>query len=291
MSALMDPPLAPSTAAGSSAGRAAPSPAAPSLPHVPARGVAQVPGRFERSGDTVCAPALGRLLDRTRKMKWRREKLPGIGYGLAGLLPEHGSRTVSAGRRRRDPRPDIPTAGSFSRSTSRRIDFFQPGDEVRMQPGQTGGSRRKGDGQSSNDERCSMSRDDRIGSVLVACADRSVRAALRGALEKSGMSVHEAERGHVALDAFERFRPDLLVLDAGLAKSHGARFGAAIRQGSVGVTIPVVMLTESGEPDDLPPPQELEIADVSPAPGTGTALALRIKHLIQGHRATAALRR
>src|SRR5262249_5883427 len=43
--------------------------------------------------------------------------------------------------------------------------------------------------------------------------------------------------------------------------------------------------------DDLPPPEALEITDVSPMPSTGTALALRIKHLIRSHRAAAALRR
>ena len=136
-----------------------------------------------------------------------------------------------------------------------------------------------------------MTRDDRTGSVLVACGDRSVRAVLRGALDKAGMTVHEAERGHVALDAFERFRPDLLVLDARLARSHGAKLGILIRHTPTGDGVPVVVMTESGEPDDLPPPEAIEITDVSPTPSTGTALALRIKHLIRSHRAAAALRR
>jgi len=119
-----------------------------------------------------------------------------------------------------------------------------------------------------------------------------VRATLRAALEKLGMSVLEAERGHLAVETFERFQPDLLVLDAGLAKSHGARFGALMDTEARGETVPVVVLTESGEPDDdFPPHDELQIADVSSNPTQGTALALRIRGLIRAHRGAEALRR
>jgi predicted signal transduction protein with EAL and GGDEF domain/CheY-like chemotaxis protein len=151
---------------------------------------------------------------------------------------------------------------------------------------------RKGDEPPPNERNQSVIRDDRTGTVLVAHGDRSVRAALRAAIEKAGMAVLEAERGHLAADTFERFRPDLLVLDAAIAKSHGARFGALVRQGQPHTEpVPVVVLTESGEAEDLPPPGVLEVTDVSPTPSTGTALARRIENFIRASRDAVALRR
>src|SRR5262245_18465123 len=143
----------------------------------------------------------------------------------------------------------------------------------------------------SDDASAIVMRDKRPGSILVAHGDRSVRASLRAAIEQVGLSVIESERGHVALETFERFRPDLLVLDMGLAKSHGARFGPLVRHPHGGEPVPVVVLTDSGEPEGLPSPEELPITDVSPTPSKGAALALRIRNLVQARRSSEALRR
>jgi predicted signal transduction protein with EAL and GGDEF domain/DNA-binding response OmpR family regulator len=133
---------------------------------------------------------------------------------------------------------------------------------------------------------------DLTGTLLVAHADRAVRVALRAAVERvGGLAMIEAELGQIALDTFDKIRPDAIVLSADIARSHGERFGALMKTEHGSAAVPVVVLTDTGEPDDLPAYDQLEITDVSATPGEGAALAMRIRNLIRAHRDATALRR
>lgn len=67
-------------------------------------------------------------------------------------------------------------------------------------------------------------------SILVADDAVFMRRLLRGVLRPAGYVVHEAVGGRDALAAYERLRPDLVVLDLALPDMSGLEVLAALRE-------------------------------------------------------------
>lgn len=76
--------------------------------------------------------------------------------------------------------------------------------------------------------------------ILIVDDEPELRSMLRQYLTREGFDVAEAATGHEALDAAERFEPDLLLLDVGLPDIDGFEVLRTLRSTS---DIPVIMLT------------------------------------------------
>ena len=85
--------------------------------------------------------------------------------------------------------------------------------------------------------------------VLIVDDEPSILAAMAPLLRSRGYDVSTAMSGRAALDAVERDKPDLIVLDLGLPDSDGIEICRLIRDGSA---TPIIVLSARGkEPDKV----------------------------------------
>jgi CheY-like chemotaxis protein len=87
--------------------------------------------------------------------------------------------------------------------------------------------------------------------VLVVDDDADCREVLAMALERSGALVDTAESASDAMIAFQKQRPQVLLLDLGLPDEDGFRLLRRLRElASDGDPIPAIALTGYGSPED-----------------------------------------
>jgi PAS domain S-box-containing protein len=86
--------------------------------------------------------------------------------------------------------------------------------------------------------------------ALVVDDLRDNRAMLRATLEREGWEVVEAEDGQLALDAFSKHQPALILLDLMMPVMDGFEFLRALRAREDGRTVPVVVVTAKELTDD-----------------------------------------
>ncbi len=79
--------------------------------------------------------------------------------------------------------------------------------------------------------------------VLLVEDDRDTRELLRRHLESEGWTVEEAENGRAGLEALERRRPALVLLDLMMPVMDGWQFAAELRRHEAWHGIPIVVLT------------------------------------------------
>jgi two-component system KDP operon response regulator KdpE len=85
--------------------------------------------------------------------------------------------------------------------------------------------------------------------VLIVDDEPSILASMTALLRARGYAVSTAMSGRGALDAFERDRPDLIVLDLALGDMDGIEICRLIRDGS---STPIIVLSARGkEPDKV----------------------------------------
>jgi DNA-binding response OmpR family regulator len=84
--------------------------------------------------------------------------------------------------------------------------------------------------------------------ILVAEDDAHIRAGLTDALEGEGYAVEAVADGKAALAAFERRRPDLVLLDIMMPEVSGYDVCRAIRRSDT--RVPIILLTAKGEEVD-----------------------------------------
>ena len=83
--------------------------------------------------------------------------------------------------------------------------------------------------------------------ILVVEDENTIRDVVRRYLELEGYAVREAADGYAALDAIERHKPDLIVMDLMLPGIDGLTLTRQIRQTE---QIPILILTARGETSD-----------------------------------------
>ena len=83
--------------------------------------------------------------------------------------------------------------------------------------------------------------------VLVVDDDQNISTLLRLYLEKEGFEVSTADDGKMALSVFEKFQPDLILLDIMLPGLDGWQVCREIRKIS---QCPIIMITAKGETFD-----------------------------------------
>lgn len=115
--------------------------------------------------------------------------------------------------------------------------------------------------------------------VLVVDDDPTVSDVVRRYLERAGYAVVLAGDGVAALDAYQRERPDLVVLDLMLPGMDGLEVCRRLRTKSTGISI--IMLTALGEESDRVLGLRLGADDYVTKPFSPRELVLRVASVLR----------
>ncbi|OLE23205.1 MAG: DNA-binding response regulator, partial [Actinobacteria bacterium 13_1_20CM_3_71_11] len=115
--------------------------------------------------------------------------------------------------------------------------------------------------------------------MLVVDDDPTVSDVVRRYLERAGYAVTLSADGHDALAAYERNRPDLVVLDLMLPGLDGLEVCRRLRSSASGV--PIVMLTALGEEADRVLGLQLGADDYVTKPFSPRELVLRVQSVLR----------
>jgi DNA-binding response OmpR family regulator len=116
-------------------------------------------------------------------------------------------------------------------------------------------------------------------SVLVVDDDPTVSDVVRRYLERAGYAVTLRADGRAALAAYERERPDLVVLDLMLPELNGLEVCRRLR--TLDPTLPIIMLTALGEESDRVLGLELGADDYLTKPFSPRELVLRVQSVLR----------
>ncbi len=117
--------------------------------------------------------------------------------------------------------------------------------------------------------------------VLVVDDDAIPRLMAREALEKAGFEVAEAPNGRAGVEAFERLRPALVLMDAVMPEMDGFAACAAMRALPGGAHVPILMMTGLDDVEAVRRAFEVGATDFAAKPLQGSILGFRVAHLIR----------
>jgi diguanylate cyclase (GGDEF)-like protein len=87
--------------------------------------------------------------------------------------------------------------------------------------------------------------------ILIVDDSATIRAALRGLVEKMGHSAIEAEDGDKALSMYLRDRPDLVLIDVMMPVMDGYEAARRMRKSSPDAWVPIIFLSSKEDDQDL----------------------------------------
>lgn len=119
------------------------------------------------------------------------------------------------------------------------------------------------------------------GKILVVDDEKKIVSLVRSYLEREGYRVKEAYDGRQALDAFEREKPDLIILDLMLPEIDGLEVCRQIRRAS---DIPIIMLTARDEDADKLIGLEIGADDYVTKPFSPRELIARVRVVLRRSR-------
>lgn len=116
------------------------------------------------------------------------------------------------------------------------------------------------------------------GTVLIVDDDADIRDVVRIALTQAGFQTEEAADGRAGLNAVERVKPDLVVLDIGLPEMDGLEVCRTVRVTS---DVPILFLTAQGDEIDRIVGLEMGADDYLPKPFSPRELVARVKAILR----------
>jgi Response regulators consisting of a CheY-like receiver domain and a winged-helix DNA-binding domain len=123
--------------------------------------------------------------------------------------------------------------------------------------------------------------------ILVVDDDAKIVRLVRTYLERDGFSVVTAADGPAALDAIERHRPALVVLDLMLPELDGRAVVRAVRRDDEAAATPILIVSARGSTLDRIAGLEDGADDYLPKPFSPAELVLRVKSILRRTAATA----
>lgn len=117
--------------------------------------------------------------------------------------------------------------------------------------------------------------------ILVVDDDAKIVRLVRTYLERDGFSVVTAADGPAALDAIERHRPALVVLDLMLPELDGRAIVRAVRRDDEAGTTPILIISARGSTLDRIAGLEDGADDYLPKPFSPAELVLRVKSILR----------
>ncbi|UTW46054.1 EAL domain-containing protein [bacterium SCSIO 12696] len=142
--------------------------------------------------------------------------------------------------------------------------------------------------QQLSDEESSVQKVKRAGagySVLIADDDRSMRMALRNALEADDYSIDEASNGEHAVAICRRNMPDLILIDALMPEIDGFQACEQIRDLPNGTDIPILMITGLEDEKSIVKAFTAGASDYIPKPIHFSVMRQRVARLLQASKA------
>ena len=124
--------------------------------------------------------------------------------------------------------------------------------------------------------------------ILVVDDDAKIVRLVRTYLERDGFSVVTAADGPAALDAIERHRPALVVLDLMLPELDGRAVVRAVRRDDEAAATPILIISARGTTVDRIAGLEDGADDYLPKPFSPAELVLRVKSILRRTAAAAA---
>src|SRR6188508_2045623 len=122
--------------------------------------------------------------------------------------------------------------------------------------------------------------------ILVVDDDAKIVRLVRTYLERDGFSVVTAADGPAALDAIERHRPALVVLDLMLPELDGRAVIRAVRRDDEAAATPILIVSARGSTVDRIAGFEDGADDYLPKPFSPAELVLRVKSILRRTAAT-----
>ena len=117
--------------------------------------------------------------------------------------------------------------------------------------------------------------------ILVVDDDAKIVRLVRAYLERDGFMVVTAADGPAALDAIERHRPALVVLDLMLPELDGRAVIRAVRRDDEAAATPILILSARGSTIDRIAGLEDGADDYLPKPFSPAELVLRVKSILR----------
>jgi len=117
--------------------------------------------------------------------------------------------------------------------------------------------------------------------ILVVDDDAKIVRLVRTYLERDGFMVVTAADGPAALDAIERHRPALVVLDLMLPELDGRAVIRAVRRDDEAASTPILILSARGSTIDRIAGLEDGADDYLPKPFSPAELVLRVKSILR----------
>ena len=114
--------------------------------------------------------------------------------------------------------------------------------------------------------------------ILIIDDDGDIRDVVRIALSQAGFQTSEAADGLRGLEAIERIKPDLVVLDIGLPEMDGLEVWRTVRVTS---DVPILFLTAQGDEIDRIVGLEMGADDYLPKPFSPRELVARVKAILR----------
>jgi two-component system sensor histidine kinase/response regulator len=121
--------------------------------------------------------------------------------------------------------------------------------------------------------------------VLIIEDERTQRMVLRSALEREGFRVVEAASGPEGLEAFDRIRPDIVLLDVRMPGMDGFATCAALRQRPDGERLPILMVTVLNDVASINRAYEVGATDFITKPIAWPILGHRLRYMLRASEA------
>jgi len=127
--------------------------------------------------------------------------------------------------------------------------------------------------------------------VLLIEDEQTQRMVLRAVLERAGFAVEEAADGLEGLNAFDRVRPDIVLMDVRMPVMDGFAACAALRRRPGGNRVPILMLTILNDIESINRAYEAGATDFVTKPVAWPVLGHRLRYMLRASEAFEVLAR
>lgn len=116
--------------------------------------------------------------------------------------------------------------------------------------------------------------------ILIVDDSADIRLLLSRTMKNAGYEVFQATDGSEVLPAVHSYQPDLILLDVSMPKVDGFKALGALKSDPRTKSIPVIMITAKGHPDDLDTARSLGALDYINKPWSNGEVELRVQWAI-----------
>jgi len=127
------------------------------------------------------------------------------------------------------------------------------------------------------------------GKVLIVDDDRTTRLLARSALEPAGYEIQDVASGKEALELFDTYTPDLVLLDMLMPEMDGYQVCRKLRGNPTNADVSILMMTGLNDLETISRAYQSGVTDFITKPVHWAVLQHRVAYLIQSNRALRAL--